>query len=457
MLDAEPAPATGRKFLGDSEVRGFCGIVYAATARNRSGIRVLGFRYTNKDGVRKLCTIGQRPSWTVDAARVAAKELRRRVDAGEDPAEDKRERREAATVKDLIERFKADHAAFKRLKGPRRNDAERMLAEIGAELGYARKVADVHFGDIETMHRRITESGRPVRANRVKTFASTMFSLSLRPCAGEAKPWRNAAQGNPCKGVANNLETAKERFFSTAELAALSDALNASDAPGSAADCIRLIMLTGARPAEAMTARWEQFDAEPNFWVKPSAHTKQRKVHKTPLNPAALELVAKLRVKRDAGKSKSPWVFPGQHRRDAPLKQIHTVWYAARDRATVALWASSDNEDVAGIVADLCAAAGRDATVEECRAEALRRSVTLPVGLTDARPYDLRHTFASVGAGGGLSLQIIGKLLGHTQSRTTQRYAHLADDPLREATDKIGSVIAGAGKGNKNVKQLRGA
>ena len=57
MLDAEPAPATGRKFLGDSEVRGFCGIVYAATARNRSGIRVLGFRYTNKDGVRKLCTM----------------------------------------------------------------------------------------------------------------------------------------------------------------------------------------------------------------------------------------------------------------------------------------------------------------------------------------------------------------------------------------------------------------
>ena len=80
----------------------------------------------------------------------------------------------------------------------------------------------------------------------------------------------------------------------------------------------------------------------------------------------------------------------------------------------------------------------------------------LPIGLMDARPYDLRHTFASVGAGGGLSLQIIGKLLGHTQPRTTQRYAHLADDPLREATAKIGSAIARAGRVTDVVKLQKG-
>jgi integrase len=74
----------------------------------------------------------------------------------------------------------------------------------------------------------------------------------------------------------------------------------------------------------------------------------------------------------------------------------------------------------------------------------------------DARVYDLRHTFASVGAGGGLSLPIIGRLLGHTQQRTTQRYAHLADDPLREAADKITKVITGAGKPGAPVVPLRG-
>ena len=110
--------------------------------------------------------------------------------------------------------------------------------------------------------------------------------------------------------------------------------------------------------------------------------------------------------------------------------------------ATVALWRQSPNTKIAGLVAAL----GDAATVETCRALAPRRGIALPAGLADARAYDLRHTFASIGAGGGLSLQIIGRLLGHTQSRTTQRYAHLADDPLREAAEKIGSAIAGAGK-----------
>jgi integrase len=84
----------------------------------------------------------------------------------------------------------------------------------------------------------------------------------------------------------------------------------------------------------------------------------------------------------------------------------------------VSLWAASDKPEVAAVVADLRARF----------TEAAMRDLKLPIGLTDARPYDLRHTFASVGAGGGLSLAIIGKLLGHSQARTTQRYAHLADE-----------------------------
>ena len=96
----------------------------------------------------------------------------------------------------------------------------------------------------------------------------------------------------------------------------------------------------------------------------------------------------------------------------------------------------------------------RQPAVAECRAISDQRGVKLPPGLTDARVYDLRHTFASVGAGGGLSLQIIGRLLGHTQAKTTQRYAHLADSPLYEAVAKISAQIAGAGKSKPNVVPL---
>lgn len=70
------------------------------------------------------------------------------------------------------------------------------------------------------------------------------------------------------------------------------------------------------------------------------------------------------------------------------------------------------------------------------------------------RIHDLRHTFAAVLASSGLSLPIIGKLLGHTQAATTHRYAHLQDDPLRAATERAGAVIAGAGKPSAEVVTL---
>ena len=137
----------------------------------------------------------------------------------------------------------------------------------------------------------------------------------------------------------------------------------------------------------------------PGFWIKPSSHTKQRKEHRLPLSAPALQLIADIRA-RHGNIDADDYVFPGQ-RPGQPLQQLRYCWDAVCKQA----------------------------------------------GLTDVRIYDLRHTFAATGAGGGLSLPLIGRLLGHTQQRTTQRYAHLADDPLREAADKIASAITKAGQG----------
>lgn len=370
----------------DPKVKGFGLRVYEGGAKSF----FLNYRI---NGVERRYTIGRYPTWSVTAAREEAKAIRRRIDRGEDPAADKRERRDAPTMQDLADRYIEEHLPT--LAEREHNNQRAMLAAIVSHLGKDRRVAEVHFGDIKAMHRKITERGRAARANRILAVASKAFSLSLLPKEGETKPWRDAAAGNPCKGVARNHEEPRERFFSQAELAAISDTL--ASYPGVAADCVRLIMLTGCRPNEALKARWEQFDEEPGYWIKPSAHTKQRKQHKVPLSPAAIELVD--RVRKDRLKS-AEWVFPGD-KPGQPLAALWHVWHYVRDKAGLG---------------------------------------------KAARIYDLRHTFASVGAGGGLSLPIIGRLLGHTQSRTTQRYAHLADDPLREAAEKIGAVISGAGR-----------
>jgi integrase len=388
-------PAGGAATYWDNDPRGFGLRVYAAGGKSF-------FLNYWLEGRERRHTIGSFPAWSVTAAREEAKELRQRVDRGEDPAGEKRERRVAPTVQDLINRYIEQHLPRKSMSAVRQNDDRRMLAEIGDRLGKHTKVADVHGGDIRDLHHRITESGRRVRANRILAIASKMFSLSLVPMPGENTPWRSAALGNPCKGTERNREEARERFFSQAELVKISEALN--QYPGVAADCVRLVMLTGCRPGEAMQATWEEFDAEPGYWIKPSAHTKQRKPHRLPLNPPALELVNRLRKKR-----KGKWVFPG----DKPDEHLAALWH---------VWHFVRRETGIG---------------------------------KSARAYDLRHTFASVGAGGGLSLPIIGKLLGHTQARTTQRYAHLADDPLREATEKVGAVITNTGAPSAKVVPLK--
>jgi integrase len=370
---------------------------------NAGGKRSFFLNYRDTAGRERRYKIGTYPTWSVEAARERAKELRRLIDQGQDPAGDKRERREAPTVADLIARYIADHLPTKTATGPyRKSDELKMLAEIERRLGKRTRVQDVHDGDVRAMHKAITDSGRPVRANRILSVCSKAFSLSLSSRAGENAPWRDAVQGNPCKGVAPNREVARERFFSQQELAAISDAL--STYRGEAADAVRLIMLTGCRPSEALQAKWEEMDAEPGFWIKPSSHVKQRRQHKLPLNPASLELIERLRKAR---RTASPWLFhgdiPGQ-----PLKSLFRVW------------------------------------------EHVRRQTGI-----DGRPYDLRHSFASTGAAGGLSLLIIGKLLGHSRVTTTQRYAHLADDALREATTRIGAGITGGGKPGAEVVTLK--
>jgi integrase len=395
-------PPRGSRLIWDAELTGFALRVFAPTKANPQGGRSFLLSYWF-DGTERRFRIGSWPDWSVMAARAEAKEIRQRVDRGEDPASQRRERREAPTMVDLAERYRAEHLPHKSKQS--QHDDGVMVGHILKHIGADRRVADIHHGDIVALHRTITDSGHPVLANRTVDCASRMFSLALKPMAGESKAWRDYAQGNPCKGLQKNQEYAKERFLSKAEIAAVIKGLDAYKGRAESANCLRLILLTGCRPREAMQATWEQFDAQPGFWIKPAQTVKQRKDHRLPLSAPALELIGQLRSRRHADER---YVFPGKQPAH-PLTELRTCWSAV------------------------------------CKHAALR----------DVRVYDLRHTFAAMGAGGGLGLPLIGRLLGHTQARTTQRYAHLADDPLREAANKIATAITKAGQGGK-VLRLRG-
>ena len=275
---APPAKGAVTYWDNDPKATGFGVRLYA------SGVRsfFLNYRF---DGRERRFTLGPFPRMSVSAARERAIKLRRDIDSGFDPQGEKRERTDAPTIADLIERYIEEHLPTKTGGKQRIKDEKKMLQIIGQHLGTQTKVADVHDGDVKDMHRRITETRGPIRANRVLACASKMFSLTLQTKAGENVRWRNSEQGNPCKYVARNREEGRERFYSKAELDRIADALaeyppeayKSQKEPGrAAADCVRLIMLTGCRPQEAMQAEWSEFDKS-GHWIKPSSHTKQKR------------------------------------------------------------------------------------------------------------------------------------------------------------------------------------
>jgi integrase len=229
----------------------------------------------------------------------------------------------------------------------------------------------------------------PGAANRTLALLSKIFNL--------AEKWGLRSDGsNPCRHVEKNPERKIERYLTAGEFARLGEALveaerTRTEMPSVIA-AIRLLAFTGCRLSEILTLRWDWIDRERGCLNLPDSKTGRKTVY---LGAPALEVLTQ--IGREPG---NPHVItgrnPGTH-----LVNLSKPWY--RIRATA--------------------------------------------GLDGLRIHDLRHSFASFGAGAGLSLPMIGKMLGHTQAQTTLRYAHLSADPLKRAVDTVTSDIAAAMNG----------
>ncbi len=218
----------------------------------------------------------------------------------------------------------------------------------------------------------------PYQANRTLGVISKMMN--------QAEAWGlRPDRSNPCYHVRKYKERKRERFLSPDELARLGRALDEeeADAP-SAVTAFRLLLYTGARLSEIQTLKWEYVRG--NRIHLPDSKTGAKTI---PLNGPALEVLAGAR--RVEG---NPYVIVGAGE-GMHLTDLQKPWRRVRNTA----------------------------------------------GLDDVRIHDLRHTFASEAVMGGESLPMVGKILGHTQTQTTARYAHLADDPLQGASERIATSL----------------
>lgn len=412
-VDALTPPAAGRLYVYDTELPGF------GLAVTPAGVRTFFAQYRTAGGRRgaaRRVALGRYGPLTVDQGRAAAAGLLARAELGEDPAAERAADKQAPTVAELVESYLVMIRA-KRKPATAAEYARQLARDVVPVLGKQR-VAEVTGADVSALH--LAMHDRPYLANRVLALLGGFFAW--------AEAHGHRAEGtNPTRRVEPYPEHARERFLSADELGRLGAALATAErvglppAPGKrrkapadpakarhrpkgadvptpanpfAVACLRFLLLTGWREAEARELRWDAVDLGRGF--AQLADTKTGRSAR-PLGAPALQLLAELPRYANARGVPCPYVFPAPTL-DRPLATLTRLWDAVRHAA----------------------------------------------GLGDVRLHDLRHTAASVGAAGGLSLPLIGALLGHKRASTTQRYAHLADDPRRVAADRVAGEIAAA-------------
>lgn len=298
VRDAE-APATGNRIIYDAKLPGF-GLRITA-----KGVRSFVLNYRFKGRERRI-TIGQYPTWKLLAARKHAEHLRRQVDIGIDPLEERIADRSAPTVRELFDRYALEHLPT---KAPRSaaDDRSMWIKDILPALG-ASKVADLTSSDCDELHRAISAQ-RPTRANRVIEVLRKALNLAIR--------WEWIDR-NPASGARRNPEKKRTRYLGRDEVGRLVRALEEHPERASA-DALLFMLLTGCRRGEALGAQWSHIDLHRRVWTKPSAETKQRREHRIPYSMAVASILERRRAE-----TVGTFIFPG--RLGAPLVEVRRTW-----------------------------------------------------------------------------------------------------------------------------------
>jgi integrase len=352
---------------------------------------------------KRRMVFGTPKTLTPDQARTHAAALLAKVKLGADPGGDRSDGRKADDVRSLLARFMDDHVRAKRKARTAKLFDGYIKNHIEPSLGL-RKAPALTRADVERLHKTIGKTN-PVTANRVVSLLSAVYAYALR---SDLLP---KGTSNPALGIDKFREQNRERFLTEPELLRLGDAIREAETTGiawpeakskhepknpekrvtiigpHAAAALRLLIFTGARLREILDLKWDHVDLQRGLLFLPDSKTGKKTIVLGGGAQAVIENLPRIGNYVIAGKDP-----------EKPRADLQRPWALVSKRA----------------------------------------------GLDGLRLHDLRHSFASVGAGSGLGLPIIGKLLGHSNSKTTERYAHLAADPLRRASDAISGAIAKA-------------
>jgi integrase len=395
-------PPSRRVIYYDAELKGF-GVRVSPSGAKSWCVEYRAGSGGRSAGKRRM-VLGSTGALTPDQARSAARKVLAAAALGDDPAAQRNRARKTPTFRQFAESYLTEEAGPKLKPSTLTNYRINLFKHAAAFIGNLR-LDKVSHADVAKLHQRIGQA-KPVTANRVVECVSSVYRYAAT-CGLIDRSF------NPTAHIKTFREHRRERFLTSKELARLGEAIREAETRGipweideskptakhiaksdrqtvvgpHAAAALRLLILTGARLGEILNLRWEWVDLERSLLLLPDSKTGRKCIV---LNAPAMAVLAAL-------PRLGPYVIAGDNP-EKPRRDLKRPWKAISERA----------------------------------------------GLTGVRIHDLRHTHASIGAGAGLGLPIIGKLLGHTQAATTARYAHLDADPLRSASKIIGDRIAAA-------------
>lgn len=345
-----------------------------------SGGKTFYQRYIDARGRERRYKIGAADALTLSQARQKARVVLAQALLGNDPQQQRKELRAIPTLAALARERYLPHV--KAYKRSWRTDETILRLHILPRLG-ALHVDEITGTAIAELMQAMREQGYASgTTNRALILLRYIFNL--------ARKWNiPGIRENPAFGLSTAPDVQRDRFLTKEETQRLISSIK-MDENRVAAQAIMLLLLTGARRNEITQAKWDYIDWNARALLVPVS--KSGRPRTIALSGQALALLQK--IPRLPG---NPYIFPSPVT-GRPPKSLHFPWTRIRERAL----------------------------------------------LDDVRLHDLRHSFASFLVNKGVSLYVVQGLLGHSNTRTTQRYAHLAQDTLLEATEVVARVIAGS-------------